>query len=266
MRILGRVVFAMLATFTFWFAIDYAQGAMASRYFANEGSDALEAGEDIFFYGASRDYHQRGALLSVEASGYTLSFYEVASIVEEDDDITVTSWTYIMLRSDEDMVGNYLLSLYAGEEKLDILLFPFRSLNLRVGLNLEQTMFGIETSKLVEQDYTELILYDPEGGNILSETISMSDLDYILVEEIQAYHDQEGKLPFMELSDQNIYPAISHDLSNYTYIMWISVSVYIVVLGLSIYIVFFLRRKHLGKVTPSPNLIKEQHKYKNSDS
>jgi hypothetical protein len=266
MRVLGRVVFAMLATFTFWFAIDYAQGAMASRYFEHEGNAALLAGEDVFFYGASRDFHQRGAIYSFENTTYTLSFYEVAEVVETDDSITVTSFTYIILRSSETMHGNYLVTLKAGLEKIDIVLYPFRSLNLRVGLNQEQTVFGIESSQLLEQNYNELTLFDPEGATLISDTIDVTQLNYILEEKMTEYYAQEGTLPFTELSTENIYPAISHDLSDYIHIMWISVAVYIVVLALSIYIVFFLRRKYLGKTKPSEHLIKEQHKYKNSDS
>jgi hypothetical protein len=262
MRILGRVVFAMLATFTFWFAIDYAQGAMATRYFEYEGNAALNAGEDVFFYGASRDYHQRGAIYSVENSVYTLSFYEVAEVVEKNDVMTVTSFTYIMLRSNQAMTGKYLVTLKDGVEKLDIVLHPFRSLNLRVGLNQEQTVFGIETSQILERNYSELFLYDPEGANLLSDTINVTQFDYILEDAISDYYAQQGALPFTELSQENIYPAISHDLGDYIYIMWISVAVYIVVLALSIYIVFFLRRKYLGKTKPSEHLIKEQHKYK----
>lgn len=265
MRILGRVVFAMLATFTFWFAIDYAQGAMASRYFSNEGNIAIETGDDVFFYGASRDYHQKGAILSIEESGYTLSFYEVAEVIEDDGNITIISWTYIMLRSDQVMEDNYLVSLDAGTEKLDIVLFPFRSLNLRVGLNQEQTVFGIESTKLLEHNYSELVLTDAEGRNLIQKEISLSSALYMIPEKLTTYYSIEDKLPFMELSNDQIYPAISHDLSDYTYIMWISVSVYIIVLGVSIYIVFFLRRKYLGKTTPSSHLIKEQHKYKKSD-
>jgi len=145
-------------------------------------------------------------------------------------------------------------------------LYPFRSLNLRVGLNQEQTVFGIASSQLLEQNYDELILTDPEGATLLSDTIDLGQFDYILEDQIEAYYAQEGKLPFTELSEDNVYPAISHDLGNYIHIMWISVAVYVVVLALSIYIVFFLRRKYLGKTKPSEHLIKEQHKYKNSDS
>jgi hypothetical protein len=69
----------------------------------------------------------------------------------------------------------------------------------------------------------------------------------------------------MQLEDQNIYPKITHDRGNYIHIMYISVAVYVAVLILAIYIVFFMKKKYLGRKKPSDILLKEQHKYKKGD-
>lgn len=144
MRVLGRIGFALLAVFTFWFAIDYARGAMTIQYFENEGVTAVLENDDVFFYGSARDYNQRGSLFSIEKEGYTISFYEIADAKIMNDELTVQSYIYIILRSDEDLLDTYYLNLSNGTDELELEFYPFRTLNIRMALNEALSEFGVE--------------------------------------------------------------------------------------------------------------------------
>jgi hypothetical protein len=265
MRVLGRIGFALLAVFTFWFAIDYARGAMTIRYFENEGQTAVTENDDVFFYGSARDYNQRGALFAIEQEGYTVSFYEIADAKIANNTLTIDSYIYIILRSDEELLETYYLKLTNGTEELELEFYPFRTLNIRMALNEELNEFGIASSRIIEGEFNQISLLDQYKNTLFTETFSILETSLILEDELTTYYETYDKLPFTELEDMNIYPKITHDMGSYIHIMYMSVAVYVVVLILAIYIVFFMKKKYLGKRKPSDILLKESHKYKKGD-
>lgn len=265
MRVLGRIGFALLAVFTFWFAIDYARGAMTIRYFENEGVTAVLENDDVFFYGSARDYNQRGSLFSIEKEGYTISFYEIADAKIMNDELNVQSYIYIILRSDEDLLDTYYLSLSNGTDELELEFYPFRTLNIRMALNEALSEFGVEEDVITNPSFTQIALLDQYKNVLFSDAFNLDSQDLILESEITNFYNTNQDLPFMQLEDQNIYPKITHDMGNYIHIMYISVAVYVAVLILAIYIVFFVKKKYLGRKKPSDILLKEQHKYKKGD-
>lgn len=261
MRVLGRIGFALLAVFAFWFAIDYARGAMTIRYFENEGSQAVLENDDVFFYGSARDYNQRGAIFSISKEGYTVSFYEIAD-VKEATPLEVETYIYMILRSDEELAETYYLELTNGTDDLELEFYPFRTLNIRMALNENLSEFGVKDEVIIGANFNQIKLLDQYKNTIFEDTFNLNETSLILEEKLTSYYEIHEELPFTALSDENIYPKITHDMGNYISIMYISVGVYVVVLILSVYTVFFMKRKFLGKKKPSDILISEQHKYK----
>ncbi|MDO9629656.1 MAG: hypothetical protein Q7I99_07120 [Acholeplasmataceae bacterium] len=266
MRVFGRVVYALLAVFTFWFVLDYARGAMTINYFENEGAHAVEIHDDIFFYGSARDYNQRTALFETDSLGYTVSMYEIADANTRGQEIVVSSYIYIMLKSDDLMNQVFYLRFSNGTDQLDVEFMKFRTLNIMMGLNDLKTEFGIAKETILEKNYNEIMLLDQYKNTIFTKSISLEESDFIIEGRVTSYYEQNDRLPLTELIDFDIYPAFTHEMDAYINILWISLITYLVILILSTYIVFFAKKKFLGKKKPSDILIKEQSNYKKSGS
>lgn len=264
MRVLGRIGFALLAVFTFWFAIDYARGAMTLRYFENEGKIAVDENDDSFFYGSARDYNQKGALYTITEQGYTISFYEIAD-VDTKSGLVVNPYIYIILRSDDRLDDTHYMKLIGGETDLELEFYPFRTLNIRMALNEELQEFGIKDEKIINKGYQELQLLDQYKNIVFEVPFEINEDQMILESKITSYYEVNNQLPFTALTSENVFPKITHEMDNYMHIMYISLGVYVFVLILSIYIVFFMKKKFLGKKKPSDILIKESPKYKKGD-
>ncbi len=264
MRVLGRIGFALLAVFTFWFAIDYARGAMTLRYFENEGKIAVDENDDSFFYGSARDYNQKGALYTITEQGYTISFYEIAD-VDTKSGLVVNPYIYIILRSDDRLDDTHYMKLIGGETDLELEFYPFRTLNIRMALNEELQEFGIKDEKIINKGYQELQLLDQYKNIVFEVPFEINEDQMILESKITSYYEVNNQLPFTALTSENVFPKITHEMDNYMHIMYISLGVYVFVLIVSIYIVFFMKKKFLGKKKPSDILIKESPKYKKGD-
>jgi hypothetical protein len=267
MRIFLRVVYALLATFTFLFAIDYARGRMAILYFENEGNQAIIDQDDSFFYGSARDYNQRGSLLEVEDQGYRLSFYEIADVKIINNNLDIKSYLYIILNSETELNQRYFLEFKNNDEVLELEFLRFRTINIMMVLNPELQEFGIPIELVLNsKNYLEINLLDQYKNVILTTPLTITNADLMISTKINEFYNDNEKLPFNELIEENIYPKFTHDLDDYTYIMRNSLLIYAAVLIFSIYIVFFAKRKYLGKNKPTDILIKEQDRYKKSGS
>lgn len=267
MRIFLRVVYALLATFTFLFAVDYARGRMAILYFENEGNIAINEQDDSFFYGSARDYNQRNALLEVNDQGYRVSFYEIADVKENENGLDIKSYLYIILNSENELDQRYYLEFKNGDEVLELEFLRFRTINIMMILNPELQEFGIPIELVLNsKNYLEVNLLDQYKNIIVSTPFTIVESDLIISDKLNDFYNEFDKLPFNELIEENVYPKFTHDLEDYTYIMRNSLIIYAVVLILSIYVVFFAKRKYLGKNKPTDILIKEQNRYKKSGS
>jgi len=266
MKIFGRVVYALLAVFTFWFVLDYARGSMTIQYFENEGAQAVELEDDIFFYGSARDYNQRNALYESSNQGYTVSIYEIADASIKNNDIQVDSYIYIMLKSNDLLSNLYYLRFTDGTNHLDIEFMRFRTLNIMMGLNQAKTEFGVSKEVILDKEYSEVLLLDQYKNTIFTDTFELLADDFVIEDHLVTFYNDNEFLPLTELTDFNIYPAFTHEMDAYLSTLWVSLITYLVVLILSTYIVFFAKKKYLGKKKPSDILIKEQSNYKKSDS
>lgn len=264
MKLVGRILYALLAVFTFWFAMDYARGAMTLKYFENEGQTAVEEGDDVFFYGSAHDYNQRGAIDTINQSGFTISFYEIAD-VKTSPAFEVTPYLYVILRSEDILQDTYYLTFIEGETSLELTFYPFRTLNIQMVLNQDHNEYGILAQTVIDGHYSTIQLLDTYKNVVLEAPLSFNESDLVLEDTITSYYEEHEELPFMALTDHSIYPRITHDYSHYISIMYVAIGLYVLVLIVSTYIVFFMKKKYLGKKKPSDILLREQHKYKKGD-
>ena len=266
MKVFGRIAYALLAVFAFWFAVDYARGRMTIEYFENEGNEAILLNEDSFFFGSARDYNQKTALYEVKEQGYTLSLYEIADVNIVNQGIEIETYAYIILKRDQTLNEAYTLQFLNGNQVLEVEFLRFRTLNIMMGLNETMTEFGISKSLILSEPFDEIKLLDQSRNLIFQSTFELLASDFIIETQLTNYFEAHQGLPLTELTDQDIYPAFTHTLDDYLYIMRNSVLIYFGVLVVSIYVIFFMKKKFLGRKTPSDILIKEQSKYKKSGS
>jgi len=264
MKVFGRVAYALLAVFAFWFAIDYARGNMTFEYFENEGNEAILLNDDSFFYGSARDYNQKSALYEVSQSGYTISIYEIADVRLINEQLDIQSYAYIILKSEQTLGSVYTMQLLQGTQVIEVEFLRFRTLNIMMGLNETMTEFGITKELILSEPFEQIRLLDHERNVIFTQIFELNDSDFIIEPLITTYYQTHDALPLTELVDQDIYPSFTHTLDDYLFIMRNSVIVYFAVLGVSIYVIFFMKKKFLGKKKPSEILVKEQSKYKKS--
>lgn len=266
MKIFGRVVYALLAVFTFWFVLDYARGSMTIQYFENEGNEAVELDDDIFFYGSARDYNQRTSLYETSLDGYSISMYEIADANITNDSLAIDTYVYIMLKSNDILSDKYYLRFSDGSETVDFEFMKFRTLNIMMVLNQELTEFGVSKEVILDNQYTNILLLDQYKNTIFTTPFEIQASDFIIEDRVTTYYNQNEILPLTELIDFDIYPAFTHEMDAYMSTLWTSLIIYLVVLILSTYIVFFAKKKYLGKKKPSDILLKEQSNYKKSDT
>ena len=261
MRVIGRILYAMLAVFTFWFAFNYAQSRMAYLYFQDKGIEALTYDNDAFFYGSGRDYNSHEALANIEFSNIRITFYETADADDTQSDLIVDTYITAVLVSDTDIEDTYFISFKNGENTQTLKFFRFQTLNIAMLLNEHNNEYGVLSDVLVDQ-YTSVEIYSQDDELLHTESFELTN-DMLKIEDaVTNYYDTNNELPFTELEDQDIYPMLSHSISDYMHVMYITIAIYLVILLTSFYIVFVLRRKYMGRKKPSIYFKREQEKYK----
>src|SRR5690554_4823234 len=84
MKIVGRIVYAIVMVIFFLFTFNYAQELMTSLYFEDKGVPILEE-ETIdytFFYGSVPDYYAVEPVFSIDQEGYEFRIFEIATTEE----------------------------------------------------------------------------------------------------------------------------------------------------------------------------------------
>ncbi len=267
MKIVGRILYAMLAVFVFWFAIDYARGRMEFLYFSEKGQEALDLNDDAFFYGSGRDYHYQNELFSGTFESYTITLYEAADATIEEDVLNVETYIYGILHDTQELQDLYHVDFIADDSVLEVQVVKFREfLNIGMMTNDIGDQYGIAKEAMFTADFHTLSISDANDNEFMNIPFELNESSFVLEDVLTNYYETNESLPVEELTDQAIYPRYVHTLEPYMHVLYISIAVYVVAVGLSFYILFILRRKHLGKKKPSIYFKKEQQKYIDQDN
>ncbi len=266
MKIVGRVAYAILAVFVFWFAIDYARGRMEFRYFSDKGEEAITLGDDAFFYGGGRDYSNETILFEIDTNGYRIAIYEVADATLTDDALNVETYVYGLLFSDADLEDIYEISFVSSTSTIQTTFVLFQPyLNVGMMVNEDSNQYGILSSKLLAKNFDTIILSDETGKELANVDFSIQSSQFILEKELNTFYNDNQTLPLNQLTSIGIYPRFTHSLEPYMNILYLSLGVYVVAVAFSFYVLFVLRKKFMGKKNPSVYFKKEQYKYKETD-
>jgi hypothetical protein len=260
MKVVGRILYAMLAVFAFWFTINYAQGRMTFLYFDKYGNEAITYENDAFFYGSGRDYRSDLVLYEVEDNGYRVAFYEVADVDESSDAIEVTSYINAVITNSTTLEQNYYMTFSNSSEELSLQFFQFQGLEIAMLLNENNDAYGVASSVLVN-GYDQLVISDEDDNILISTSFEILESQLILEGKLTAYYDTFDELPLAELTDDHVFPRYTHSTKEFVSVLYIAIAVYIVVLITSFYIVFIFRKKYMGKKKPSIYFEKERDNY-----
>ncbi|MFA6801726.1 MAG: hypothetical protein WCR19_06420, partial [Acholeplasmataceae bacterium] len=223
MKVVGRILYAMLAVFAFWFALNYAQGRMQFLYFDKYGNEAITYENDAFFYGSGRDYRSDLTLFETEGNGYQISFYEAADVKESSDSIEVSTYVNAILKSDMPIEQNYYITFSNDNEELSLQFFQFQGLEISMLLNENNDAYGILSSLLVN-GYDQFDLYDEDDNLLWTSTFEILGSQFILEDELITYYDAFGTLPLTELTDQHVYPKYTHSTKEFISVLYISLA------------------------------------------
>ncbi|MGE0002982.1 MAG: hypothetical protein AB7S88_00815 [Candidatus Izemoplasmatales bacterium] len=252
MKIFIRILFAMTAVLMFLFALDYSRGLMTSLYFEKYGEAALNEPDPdyFFFYSSIPDYHQETPIFSVDANGYRVRMYEVATIGEDTVNVNAELYYYLIVHSTTlTLDDGMMVRLINGHNQASVLISiaRFRSLNVMMGVNPDGYVYI--DPLWFSSDYDTFELEAVDGTVLLSVDFSLPEEDQSIADRINTYFQENGTLPDMALQDQGIFPANPHVMTEYEHIFWISMAIYFLVLGLATYFLFFFhphRKNSLG--------------------
>lgn len=261
MKILGRVLFALLCVILFIFTLNYSEQIRVSKYFEKYGAEALEeAKEDSsayrFFYGAT-GYHKNTPLYEVTNGEYTIYFYEVVTLEQnKKKEIRANTYLYTIVTSKTESLtkkGNQLLlrfkdtSIEVENETYDksygdFSVVRFRNLELFVAVN-EEIRIHISKVEFVNKNFDLVELYfvddDRNFENLLSEPIAINEEDFTIEKTVLEHYKDTDILVYT----YNIFPKQVHVMKEYDYIFYIALGIVLLLIGIMTYFTYFFRRE-----------------------
>lgn len=259
MKIVGRIVYALVMVIFFLFTFNYAQDLMTSLYFEDNGTPLLE--EDVvdytFFYGSVPDYYATNPILSIDHDGYELRIFEVAKLVQLDADYTFEPYYYMTVHSKtHDMNGPYQYVVRTSEmdvqtnknmEKVYSLV-RFRQLNLFVGVNDLGEIY-INPQFFLDNDIIEIEVKE-DNQTVLKLDVSTIAFETHIDQSLDLFYENEGRLPVNDdLTDEGIFQHYSHVMKDYVHVFVIAMVIYFVLLVVATYFTYFFKPRRRIKKT-----------------
>lgn len=261
MKILGRVLFALLCVILFIFTLNYSEQIRVSKYFEKYGTEALEEAKDDptayrFFYGAT-GYHKNAPLYTVTNGEYTIYFYEVVTLEQNKKKeiktntylyTIVTSKTKPLTKQDNQLLLRFKDANIEVENETydksygDFSIVRFRNLELFVAVN-EEIRIHISKDEFINKNFNLVELYFVDENrnfeNLLSRPIIIKEEDFTIEEKVLEYYGDLDTLVY----SHNIFPKQVHVMKEYDYIFYIALGGVLVLIGVMTYFTYFFRRE-----------------------
>ena len=261
MKILGRVLFALLCVILFIFTLNYSEQIRVSKYFEKYGVEALEqAKEDPtsyrFFYGAT-GYHKNVPLYEVANDEYTIYFYEVVTLEQNKAKETrantylytiVTSKTKPLAKEKNQLLLRFKDTSVEVENEAydksygDFSVVRFRNLELFVAIN-EEIKIHISKEEFLNKNFDLVELYfvddDRNFELLLSKPIEIKEEDFTIAAIVLEHYNNPDELVYT----YNIFPKQVHVMKEYDYIFYIALVGVLLLIGMMTYFTYFFRRK-----------------------
>lgn len=244
MKILGRIVYALVAAIFLLYAINIAESIITSKYFEKYGPQAAKERDDEFFYGGA-GFHKKEPIISVEENGYYINFYEVNKLFihNKTDEKLVEEYIYILIYDDYNTIRpsndeEYFISFYSPEDEqhYDVALRRFRELDVFVAVYLDSN----EMSALLEKD--AFLSRELTSISILHENALVKETLFTHPFEIKAEDFEIADVLLNHYEERNnygVYDKVQHDVVEFRPILYLTIGIYSGLLIITTYLVYF---------------------------
>lgn len=244
-KIIWRIALSLFMVIIFWFVFNIADTEVRNRYIEKHVKPDLEHAEptyDNFFYTTVPSYNHHTPLYAYEDETFRIRFYEIVVVHDLED---IREFVYILIhhKGSFDVDQGYGLQIEGEEIKL---LFPqgiIYEILLAVNDNDEVYMHKDTIIELMDKPW-ELINRNDEVLLTFEPSIQRP---FEIKQSLLAYVDAHDDFPQEQLEAQGIYHFELPDYSPYYNIYFIAITIYALILLLTLYFLFVRRSKKTGK-------------------
>lgn len=266
MKVLLRILYALVVALLFVFVQNYAHSVAADKYFQEEGLKAfVDSNPDKyrFFYG-STGYHKKEATYTIKQNDFTIQFFEINKVFKnKEGDVKVEEYYYIMIDHPTFVIPHqfpqvHYLRFSNDDATESFRVVQFKRLPFSVVVNNEEEGL-IDALDLINKGFTkiELIEYYSEENEII---LAESNVE-MLEEHLTIKNVVEDNYNNIDVLNENgIFTKLPIESSEYAYIYYLIMIGYIIIMIIVTYFIFFFRPKKLGKEKPSKHFYKKTEK------
>ncbi|MDY0023418.1 MAG: hypothetical protein RBR66_00660 [Candidatus Izemoplasmatales bacterium] len=249
MRVLVRILYAMLATGFFLLALVMAEQAYFKPYADSLTDEASELPEFYYFYTSIPNYHKSEPIIKINENGYQIYGYEVAlAKINDDNELEMFEAVYLVVYSDtQDLstISNLELNNTTTDSFEEIRLVKLGNIRLFNGVNEENVVY-IPKDLFLSDSFDKILLKDTEGNTIIESALTIDETDFTIKENIEAFFSDFGRLPIREDMDdfhtENIYMQVNHPSRLKSYLIYLVP--YFTILIVATFLIFFKRKRY----------------------
>lgn len=256
MKVLGRILFALLLAIFLPVFNNIANSVSANKYFESEAKAIFndKTNEDRYriFYGAT-GYHRSEPLYSYYIGGYNINFFEINKVfVNKKKDVLVEEYLYIMIDNDDkiltiDSPQKYYFRFVMEDknENITYRIHQFKNLPFSTVVdNDDRALISTDIFKDNKVVKFEMFDYDENEPKdrrelILAEAKLEINTDDLLMKETTIKHYNDLDI----LSENEILTVYKADTKKYSKVYSGIMISYVVIVIISTYFVFFFKKK-----------------------
>ena len=269
MKIVGRILYAMVMVILFWFMFDYAKSSMTNQYVDKYANEALEQNpvDYDFFVSTVPGYRKDHVLFEAENDEYRLTFHEIVTFEITDDDLIINEFVYMVAhRLSGDFESGTKLQITTnqmiGGEAItfELTMAPFRQIReIYTPVYDDETIY-IPKAFITNTNFVSVEIIDKDQNVLLTE--ELTPLNFEIRNQLISVYQTENELPEDVLNNLGILAFKEHTVDEFMDTFWIAMGVYAFILVFGTYFTFFFKKKYLGKQKPTEILKKHKERLK----
>lgn len=240
MRLFFRIIYALFMVTLFWFTLNTASNLVTERYINNYVVTDLESEDPnyLYFYNSIPTYNHRTPLYSLDTENVSIRFYEI--VVRNGQ--RLDEYVYVLLHKKDgfDNTLDHYLSIEGVDQPVEYA--QGRIYEVLVMVNLEQVYIPkslIEANLGKEWSIRTVLEESQEEDEAVEDPIVFSftptlERAFEVKSAIETYHNLNETYPKTELEEYNIYFYEQPDYSEYYIVYMTALSIYGVVLAISL--------------------------------
>lgn len=252
MKILGRIVYALIAGIILLYVLNISESIITAKYFEKYGPTAALQKDDEFFYGGS-GFHLKDPTIQINKDGYEIKFYEVNRLFvhNKTNEKKVDEYLYILIYDNNNIINpnsdqEYFLSFYNQTEDsyYDISIRRFRELDVFVAVYLDSNEMSslLVKEAFLDQSLDEVsLIKESNDGRItlVTDSFHIEEADFVIKDILLNHYDVRENL--------GVYDKTIHSTQEFQSTYYLATGIYMGLLILTTYFVFFFDFKKLRR-------------------